>query len=139
MFLSLPFITEPEHLGERARADVAECFGTQTCGWHEEGAVKKMSECEGIFKGNALVVKAAMWEVGEVGDRRVVTERVETCLGFVEGIEGDVERVWYPRILVWRVRRVIPFQFGVLGRVDCIRKTASARPRDYAQTDRTSS
>lgn len=93
MTSSLPLITELEHLSKRARADVAQGFGAQTSGWDEEGTVEETGECEGVLEGDALVVKATVGEVGEVVDSGVGAEAVETCVGFVEGIEGDVEWV----------------------------------------------
>ena len=88
-----PFITEPEHPGERARADVAQGFRAETGGWDEEGAVEETCEREGIFEGDALVVEATVGEVGEVGGGEVGAEGGETCVGFVEGVEGNVDLV----------------------------------------------
>jgi len=93
MTSSLPLITEPEHLSKHARADVAQGFGTQTSRWDEEGAVEETGECEGVLEGDALIVQAAVGEIGEVVDGGVGAEGVETCVGFVEGVEGDVEWV----------------------------------------------
>ena len=52
-----------------------------------------MGKCEGVFEGDTLVVKAAVGEVGEVGRSSVHAEGVETCVGFVESVQGDVELV----------------------------------------------
>lgn len=86
----LSLIAEPEHPGKCARADVAQGFRTETCGWDEEGAVEEISECDRIFEGDTLVVKAAVGHVGEVGGHGVGTESIETCFRLVEGVEGDI-------------------------------------------------